>query len=111
VRRRQEPEFARLAGPPLPRTMAERIQPGRTSEAEVLELCGPPDEERNRRGPDAHRTLIYRAARRLPRTRRALGRLTTVRHWEEEHYELEIELESGHVSAVQSRIRRARAAG
>jgi hypothetical protein len=111
VRRRQEPEFARLAGPPLPRTVAEQIQPGQTTEAEVLELCGPPDEERNRRGSEAQRTLIYRATRRLPRTRRALGRLTTVRHWEEEHYELEIELESGHVSAVQSRIQRARATG
>jgi hypothetical protein len=111
VQRRHEPEFARLAGPPLPRTMAEQIQPGRTTEAEVLALGGPPDEERNRRGADTQRTLIYRAARRLPRTRMALGRLTTVRHWEEEHYELEIELEAGRVSAVQSRIRRARAAG
>ena len=91
--------------------MAEQIQPGRTTEAEVLQLCGRPDEERNRRGSEAQRTLIYRATRRLPRTRRALGRLTTVRHWEEEHHELEIELESGHVSAVQSRIRRARAVG
>jgi len=111
VQRRHEPEFARLAGPPLPRTMAEQIQPGRTTEAEVLALGGPPDEERNRRGADTQRTLIYRAARRLPRTRMALGRLTTVHHWEEEHYELEIELEAGRVSAVQSRIRRARAAG
>ncbi len=110
VRRRQEPEFARLAGAPLPRTVADEIQPGRTTEAEVLERCGPPDEERNRRGPGTQRTLIYRATRRLPRTRRALGRLTTVHHWEEEHYELEIEVEAGRVSAVQSRIRRARAA-
>ena len=66
--------------------------------------------KRNRRGPGTQRTLIYRATRRLPRTRRALGRLTTVHHWEEEHYELEIEVEAGRVSAVQSRIRRARAA-
>ena len=110
VQRRQEPEFARLAGPPLPRTTADQIQPGRTTEAEVLTLCGPPDEERNRRGSEAQRTLVYRATRRLPRTRMALGRLTTVHHWEEEHYELEIELEAGRVSAVQSRIRRAHAA-
>ena len=90
--------------------MAEEILPGRTTEADVLGLCGPPDEERNRRGPGPERILVYRAVRRLPRTRLALGRLTTVRHWEEEHHELEIELEAGRVSAVQSRIRRVRAA-
>jgi hypothetical protein len=111
VRRRVEPEFARLTGPPLPRAVAEEIVPGRTTEAEVLQRCGPPDEERNRRGPGAQRALIYRATRRLPSTRRALGRLTTVDHWEEEHYEMEIEVESGRVSSVESRIRRARAAG
>jgi hypothetical protein len=111
VRRREEPEFSRLHGPPLPRAVAEEIVPGRTTESEVLQRCGPPDEERNRRGPGAQRALIYRATRRLPRTRRALGRLTTVDHWEEELYEMEIEVEAGRVSSVESRIRRARAAG
>ena len=36
VRRRHEPEFARLAGSPLPRAVAEEILPGRTTEADVL---------------------------------------------------------------------------
>ena len=38
----------------------------------------------------------------------ALGRLTRVDHWEEEQHELEIELDADRVSAVQSRVRRAK---
>lgn len=110
LRRGGEPDFARPAGDPLPRTLAERITPGVTTEDEVIDLCGRPDEEHHRRGPGAHRTLLYRAARRLPSARLALGRLATVRHWEEEQHELEVELEGDRVSAVQSRVRRQRMA-
>jgi hypothetical protein len=108
VRRRGEPEFARLAGGALPRTVAEQIVPGTTTEADVRKLCGRPDEEHHRRGASQHRTLVYRGARKLPRPRRALGPLTTVHHWEEEHHEVEIELDGDRVSAVQSRVRRQR---
>jgi hypothetical protein len=106
VRRRDEPEFARTVGGALPPTLAERIVPGSTTEAEVRALCGRPDEEGHRRAPGLRRTLIYRGARRLPRPRLALGRLTTVSSWEEEQHELEIELDGDRVSAVQSRVRR-----
>jgi hypothetical protein len=108
LRRRDEPEFARTAGGALPPALADRIVPGSTTESEVRALCGRPDEEGQRRGPGVRRTLIYRGARRLPRPRLALGRLTTVAAWEEEQHELEIELDGDRVSAVQSRVRRSR---
>lgn len=111
VRWRAEPEFARLAGGALPRLVAEQIVPGSTTEAEVRKLCGRPDEEHQRRGSNQRRSLVYRGARRLPSSRRALGPLATVHHWEEEHHEIEIELDGDRVSAVQSRVRRQRPAG
>ena len=111
VRRRGEPEFAQLAGGALPRTIADRIVPGSTTESDVRTLCGRPDEEHHRRGSGQRRTLVYRGTRRLPSPRRALGPLSTVHHWEEEQHELEIELDGDRVSAVQSRVRRQRSAG
>jgi hypothetical protein len=87
--------------------VAEEIVPGSTTESEVRALCGRPDEEGQRRGPSARRTLLYRGTRRLPRPRRALGRFTTIDGWEQEEHELEIELDADdRVSAVQSRVRR-----
>jgi hypothetical protein len=110
IRRRGEPEFARPGGGgALPRSVAEAIVPGSTTEAEVLRLCGRPDEEGHRRGPEPRRMLVYRGVRRLPRPRLALGPVTTVRHWDEEQHELEVELDGDRVSAVQSRLRRTRA--
>lgn len=111
VRGRGVPEFARLAGGELPRTIVEQIVPGTTTEADVRTLCGRPDEENHRRGSNQRRTLVYRGLRRLPSPRRALGPLATVHHWEEEHHELEIEIDGDRVSAVQSRVRRQRPAG
>jgi len=108
VRGRDEPEFLRVTGGTLPPSLAERIVPGSTNEAEVRALCGVPDEEGHRRGSGLRRTLIYRGARRLARPRMALGRLTRVDHWEEEQHELEVELDADRVSAVQSRVRRAK---
>src|SRR5262249_59646703 len=105
------PEFIRIAGSALPPAVADQIVPGSTSEAEVRALCGRPDEEGQRRGHDQRRTLVYRGTRRLARPRRALGPLATVAAWEQEEHELEIELENGRVSAVQSRVRRGRPRG
>jgi len=110
VRRLDEPEFTRAVGGPLPPTVAEQIVPGSTTEADVRALCGLPDEEGNRRGPGQRRTLIYRGARRLARSRRALGPLATVASWEQEEHELEIELDGDRVSVVQSRVRRGKGA-
>jgi hypothetical protein len=109
--RRAEPEFSRAAGGPLPRALADRITPGSTSEAEVISLCGRPDEEQHRRDPAARRTLVYRGVRRLPSPRLALGPLATVRHWDDEYHDLEVELEADRVIAVQSRVRRQRVSG
>ena len=106
VRQRAEPEFTRSAGGSLPPSVAERIVPGSTTEAEVRALCGRPDEEGQRRGPRQRRMLIYRGIRRLPRSRRRLGRLATVAAWEQEEHELAIELDGDRVSAVESRLRR-----
>src|SRR5262249_61442188 len=88
-----------------------RMVPGTPTHADVLALCGPPDEDRVRRGaPGLSRSLVYRATRRIPCPRLAVGRLTTVARWDEEQYELEIELNGDGVSAVQSRVSRAKAA-
>jgi hypothetical protein len=111
VRRGGEPEFARAAGAELPRALADSITPGSTTEAEVVGLCGRPDEEHHRRGPGARRTLVYRGMRRLPSRRLALGPLTTVHHWEDEYHDLEVELDGDRVTAVQSRVRRQRVTG
>jgi hypothetical protein len=108
VRRRAEPEFARNGGGALPPALSEQIVAGATTEAEVRALCGRPDEEGRRQGSEARRTLVYRGMRRLPQPRRALGRLTTVAHWEIEQHELEVELDGDQVTAVQSRVRRQR---
>ena len=106
VRRKTEPEFARPGGHPLPQAIADAIVPGSSTEADVLRLCGRPDEEGLRRGPGLRRMLVYRGVRRLPWPRHAVGRLTTVAHWEEEQHELEIELDGDRVTGVQSRLRR-----
>jgi hypothetical protein len=111
LRRPGEPEFARAAGGALPPAVADKIVPGSTTEDEVRALCGHPDEEGHRRGASMRRILIYHGVRRLARPGLALGRLATVAHWEEEHHELEIELDGARVSAVQSRVRRQRVAG
>jgi len=109
--RRGEPVFVRHGGVMLPRDVIDQIVPGTTTHADVLALCGPPDEDRVRRGaPGLSRSLVYRATRRIPRRRLAVGRLATVARWDEEQYELEIELIGDRVTAVQSRVSHAKAA-
>ncbi|HET7343146.1 MAG TPA: hypothetical protein VFL90_16895 [Methylomirabilota bacterium] len=111
LRRPGEPEFARAVGGALPPAVADKIIPGSTTEEEVRALCGHPDEEGHRRGPSMRRMLIYHGVRRVARSRLVLGPLAAVDHWEEEHHELEIELDGGRVSAVQSHVRRQRVTG
>ena len=106
LRRGEEPAFTRMAGDGLPPAVSDRIVPGATTEREVRELCGRPDEEGQRRGSGQQRMLVYRSTRRLPHPRRALGPLATVAAWEQEEHVLEIELDGDCVSAVQSRVRR-----
>ena len=82
--------------------------PGRTTRDEVLQLCGPPAEEREQHQSTMVRSLIYRGVQRLPHHRFRLGRLATVSHWDEEHSEVEIALDDERVTAVQTRVRRFR---
>jgi hypothetical protein len=92
----------------VPEEVLARIVPGRTTRAEVLGWCGPPNEERTRLGSGERRTLLYHGVRRVPQRRLRLGRLATVRRWDEEHHELAIELLDGRVSDVETRVRSSR---
>lgn len=92
---------------PTPDVLA-RIEPGRTTSAQVLALCGAPSEERERHRSPAVRTLLYRGVQRLPQRRFRFGRIATVSHWDEEHQEVEINLENDCVTDVQTHVRRFR---
>jgi hypothetical protein len=85
-----------------------RIVPGETTRDEVIRWCGPPSEERTRLGSGGHRTLLYRAARRVPHRGLRVGWLTTVSRWDEEHHEVVIDLVDGRVSDVETRVRSSR---
>ena len=96
------------AGGAVPQDALSRIVPGETTRAEVIRWCGPPGEERTRLGSGGHRTLLYRAIRRVPHQRLRVGWLATVSRWDEEHHEVAIELVDGRVSDVQTRVRSSR---
>jgi hypothetical protein len=92
----------------LPREVLDRIAPGKTSEEEVLRLCGTEVERQERLQGSGRTTLIYRGRRLVPEARRIFGWLTTVRHWGVERHEVRIELEGGLVRDVQAEVRRYR---
>jgi hypothetical protein len=87
-----------------------RIRPGVTTYEEVVGLCGRDFEERSRLTDPDQRTLVYRGRRVVPRRRQLLGWLATVRHWDVEEHEVEIELQRDVVRDVQARVRRSRLA-
>jgi len=91
-----------------PERLAE-IRPGATTYEEVVHLCGPPDEQHQRVAAGARRTLVYRATQRRPERGLSVGWLTTVRHWDIERYEAEIELDGDRVRDVVIHVRRSRA--
>ena len=84
------------------------IVPGTSTRADVVAICGPPDEEHQRRASAAQHTLIYRGVRTVPHCRHRLGWLTTVSRWEEEQHEAEITFDGDRVRDVQTRVRRTR---
>ncbi len=98
----------RRRGVVLPAEALAAIAPGTTTRADVLAICGAPDEEHHRHASAGQSTLIYRGARTVPQSRHRLGWLQTVSHWEEEQHEVEIALEGDLVRNVQSRVRRMR---
>jgi len=92
----------------VPREALARISPGETTHAEVLRLCGPDPEERERMSAPGHRTLVYRGRRVVPHRQRRFGWLATVNRWDVEHHEVEIELEGDRVLDVQAQVNRTR---
>jgi hypothetical protein len=88
--------------------MLSRIAPGETTQAEVLDLCGPAPEEREKLNEPGRRTLVYRGKRVVPRRARRFGWLSTVNQWDMEHHEVEIELEGDRVRDVQAQVHRSK---
>ena len=92
----------------IPDDAVRAIDPGRSTLADVLRVCGPPQEERQRLGGH-HRTLVYRGTVLNTHRRFALGWLAAVSHREIEHHEVVIEIEDDRVRDVELRVGRARA--
>jgi hypothetical protein len=90
------------------REALEQIRPGETSYQEVLRLCGPHAEERERLPSGETRTLVYRGQRVVPNRRRSFGWFATVSHWDVEQHEVQIDFERDRVRDVQARVRRSR---
>ena len=84
------------------------IEPGRSTHADVLRVCGAPQEERQRLS-GRQRTLFYRGTVLNTHRRFAVGWLSTVRFREVEHHELVIEIEDDRVRDVELRVGRSRA--
>ena len=98
----------RETGTMVPRETLARIEPGETTYGEILSLCGPDPEERERLSAPGRRTLVYRGRRVVPHGRRRLGWLATVHRWDVEHHEVEIELDGDRVRDVQAQVHRSR---
>ncbi len=98
----------RETGTIVARETLARIAPGETTHAEILDLCGPDPEERERLSAPGRRTLVYRGRRVVPHRRRRFGWLATVNRWDIEHHEVEIELDGDRVRDVQAQVHRTR---
>jgi hypothetical protein len=96
------------AATPMPDRLAE-IRPGESTYDDVVRLCGLPEEQHHRVASGTRRTLVYRATRSQPERGLHVGWLTTVRHWDIERYEAEIELDGERVQDVVMHVRRSRA--
>jgi hypothetical protein len=84
------------------------LRPGVSTHADVIALCGPPQEERQRLA-GRQRTLVYRGTVLITHPRFGMGWLATVSHREIEHHEVVIDIEDDRVRDVEARIGRARA--
>jgi hypothetical protein len=83
------------------------LKPGVSSHADVLALCGPPQEERQRLA-GRQRTLVYRGTVLNTHRHFTLGWLATVSHREVEHHEVVVEIEDDRVRDVEWRVGRSR---
>jgi len=84
------------------------IEPGSSSHADVVRLCGAPQEERQRRA-GRQRTLVYRGTVLITHQKFGMGWLAAVSHREVEHHEVVVEIEDDRVRDVEARVGRARA--
>jgi len=105
---RSDAPTLRETGTIVPRETLARISPGETTYDEILGLCGPDPEERERLNEPGRRTLLYRGRRVVPYRRRRLGWLATVDRWDVEHHEVEIELDGNRVRDVQAQVHKTR---
>jgi hypothetical protein len=90
-----------------PETLAA-IRPGESMYADVLRLCGQPEEETELLRSPPRRRMVYRGRRTIPQRRLNLGWVATVNGWNAEDHEVVIELEGDRVRDVDCRIRRFR---
>ncbi|HEV8584761.1 MAG TPA: hypothetical protein VGT02_07300 [Methylomirabilota bacterium] len=90
-----------------PERLAE-IRPGDSTYDDVVRICGLPDEHHQRVADGGRRTLVYHATERRPERGLSLGWLATVRHWDIEHHDVEIEMDGDRVRDVVIRVRRTR---
>jgi len=97
------------AGLALTQERLAEIKPGQSTYDDVVRICGQPDEQHHRLADGARRTLVYRDTRRSPKRGLHVGWLTTVRHWDIERYEVDIELDGARVHDVVIHVRRSRA--
>lgn len=98
----------RDSGVVVTRETLAHIVPGETRYEDVLRLCGGHPEEQEQLAAPDRKTLVYRGRRVVPHRKRSLGWLSTVDHWDVEHHEVQIELESDVVRDIQARLRRER---
>ena len=86
-----------------------RVRPGQSTYDDVLKLFGTDYEEHERKhGDDSQRTLRYRGQRLVPHRNWRMGKLSTVRHWDLEMHEVDVEMDNDRVADVNARVRRAK---
>jgi hypothetical protein len=101
---------SRESGAVPSREALERIQPGVTGYDEVLRLCGSEPEEEQRLPSGEIRSIVYLGQRVVPRRQRSFGWFSTIKYWDVEHQEVQIDFESGRARDIQARVRRTRLA-
>jgi hypothetical protein len=84
------------------------LKPGVSTHADVLAVCGAPQEERQRLA-GRQRTLVYRGTVLITHRRFGWGWFATVSHREIEHHEVVVEIEDDRVRDVEARVGRSRA--
>ena len=99
---------SRQTGVVLPPETLAAITPGVSTSADIVRVCGRPDEEIEELAPSRRRTLVYRGRRTVPQRSFTLGWVATVNGWDAEDYEVVIDLDGDRVRDIQSRVRRSR---